>query len=628
MGDADFYTTIKEDWSSGELAPSWLGRVSSPEYKSGCALLYNMLPRSGGGIRRRPGSRFIAVPTVDTGTNVRLIPFTGVYGDQLALLLNIASGVATISVYSMTTHAWVADIVAGAPPYAAPSFTSLDIPNITYAQTNGMTFLFLGTGAGTPGGLPVCVVYNTQPDLSGVWKCYVPSFYVHGPVPAFNTSNNYPACGEFYAGRLFMASTNLDRLAVWACSLPAIGSDPGLADTYINFDIGAGLPADAIFLRQNDINAPCIRWLFSSQTILAATDRSVWMQYDATAPDPSTFSFRRSASYGALAASRPVQVVNVALYIGADAKSFRSLILSIQRGFYADGDLSDHAEHLMSRKAVDFCVTLKPDPTAWIVMQDGTLVSATVKQEDSGFVVKAGCGFAQHQLGGEGIVKSICKLNNTYWDELWMAVERGGTLSLEYLYLDDINSTPQTQSFYVDCGQVQDTAGQKTFTGIPSPLEGQTVVAMGDGSVMPEATVTSGSVTYKTSVAYLNIGFPYYSSWQDVRPMLPAKGSSLGHLRKAEKSWLLIHNSGGGWIGQEAPADPLGNPETTLTDFWPKMQTYNIQLYGYSPLWVSGIIDVDHPGIASMDGQIYVCINDPVPFNLVAIATRYALSEA
>jgi len=626
VSDASDYTVIKEDWSSGELAPSWQGRISSPEYKTGSALMYNMLPRSGGGIRRRPGTRFIDVPTIDAGTNARLIPFTGTYGDQIALILCISSGVAKILVYSMTTHAIVATIVAEAPPYNAPSWTSADIPSITYAQTNGMTWLFLGSGAGTPGGLPMCVVLNGQADLSGTWKCFVPapSTDVAGDL---NSTNHYPSCGEFYAGRLFVASTNADRLAVWACKLPTPGVDPGEPNSYITFTLGTGSPTDAIFLRQNDINAPTIRSLFSSQTMLMATDRSVWMQYDASAPEPASFSFRRSASYGAIASSRPVQVVNVALYIGAEAKSFRSLILSIQRGFYADGDLSDHAEHLMARKAIDFCVTLKPDPTAWILMQDGSLVSATVKQEDSGFIVKAGCGFAQHQIGGDGLVKSLCKLNNTYWDELWLLVLRGTTLSLEYLYLDDINSTPQVSSFYVDCGQVQSTAGQTTFTGLPSPLEGKTVSALGDGGVMPPKTVSGGSVTYDISIDLLNVGFPYYSAWQDVRPMLPAKGASLGKIRKPEKSWMLVYNSMGGWIGESIPDDPLNDPGSVLVDFWPLMQTFGIQLYGSAPVWVTGIIAVDHAGPSSQDGKVYICINDPVPFNLVALSTRFALSE-
>src|SRR5258706_5495245 len=154
------------------------------------------------------------------------------------------------------------------------------------------------------------------------------------------------------------------------------------------------------------MNAPAIRHLLASQRMLAGTERASWMEQDENFPAPATYSMKKSASYGMLPYARPVQLTNVVLYLGAEARSLRSLILSIERGFYADGNLSEHAEHLFSRKAVDFCITEKPDATAWVMMSDGSLVSATVRQEDSGFVVKAGCGFAQHAIGGSGLVKT------------------------------------------------------------------------------------------------------------------------------------------------------------------------------------------------------------------------------
>jgi hypothetical protein len=299
----------------------------------------------------------------------------------------------------------------------------------------------------------------------------------------------------------------------------------------------------------------------------------------------------------------------------------------MQRGFFADGNLSDHADHLMSKKAVGFTVMMKPDPTAWIWMSDGTLVSATVKQEDSGFIVKAGCGFAQHQLGGGGLVVDACQLTNTNYDELWLDVNRGGQISVEYLYLDDINSTVQADSFYVDCG-ITKTGPATHFTGLPSPLGSHSVAGLGDGKVMPIVTCDpSGFVDYTISVTKLQVGFPYYSAWQDLRPLIPAKGATLGLLRKIEKSWMLLMNSLGGWIGQTAPADPLNHPETTLVDFWPALQIYNVQKYGAAPAWASGIVPIDDSGATTPDGQIYIAIVDPVPFNLVGITTRFALSE-
>jgi hypothetical protein len=52
-----------------------------------------------------------------------------------------------------------------------------------------------------------------------------------------------------------------------------------------------------------------------------------------------------------------------------------------------------------------------------------------------------------------------------------------------------------------------------------------------------------------------------------------------------------------------------------------------VQEYGQAPGWVNGLIPIDNSQDANADGQIYIDINDPVPFNLVGMTTRFALSE-
>lgn len=629
-GEYDFHTDIKEDWGGGEIAPSWRGRISSQAYKSGSALIYNMLPRSGGGLRRRPGTRFVATPGFDNNI-VKLIGHSCLYGQQFMLAIGRVASTATIKVYSMATHAFVANITTNVPAYALA-----DIPAITYAKQNGQTWLFMaGTAGGTSGGTPVCIVSNANADGSGAWSASQPSFTnADSGGETFSAVNHYPGAGEFYAGRIFLTGINVNPTAQWGCNLPA----PGSAQGYNVFTVGtAPTAASGIFLQQNDMDAPAIRALFAATRMLALTDRSVWAENPENYPTYATYSMFKSATWGSLPYVRPVQVKNVVLYLGSEAKSLRSLIYSLQRGYFADDNLSEHAEHLMSRGAVDFCITLKPDPTAWVVMADGSLVSATVRQEDQGFVVKAGCGFAQHRLGGGSStanVVAIGQLTNVNYDEVWFAVNRGATQSIEYLYLDDINSTTQTGSFYVDCGATL-SGPLTTFTGLPSPLSNQKVYGLGDGAVQPPTVASGTSVTYQFAVTTLNVGFGYYSAYQGLIPMLPAKGSSFGKMMKIEYAWMYVYNSMGGYIGTDPPTDPLNYPEAatssaqggTLDNFWRDMQTYGVQLAGGAPGWVNGFFPIQVPGAARRDCQIYIDIADPVPFNLVGLTARYAISE-
>jgi hypothetical protein len=189
MSDIDYHEVTKEDWSFGEIAPSFQGRVSSNEYKQGSALLYNMLPRSGGGIRRRPGTRFVATVAADS-YKARLFPFTTILGKQFAICVCLVSGVATIYIYSMATHSGtpVATITANVPAYAIA-----DLAAITYAQTNGMTWLFMsGATAGTAGGVPVA--YVSTSDEGTTWTCTKPTFVntTSGTPETFSSVNHYP----------------------------------------------------------------------------------------------------------------------------------------------------------------------------------------------------------------------------------------------------------------------------------------------------------------------------------------------------------------------------------------------------------------------------------------------------
>jgi len=628
MSDLDVHEVTKEDWSYGEIAPTYQGHASSNEYKMGSALMYNCLPRAGGGHRRRPGTRFVYVVPADS-QKVRKVTFSAKYGQQFALVICLVSGVATIYVFSQATHAFVTTITANVPAYALS-----DLAAINYASTNGTLWLFMsGTAAGTTGGCPVCEIVNANPDGSGAWSASQPTFTnaTAGSPETFASVDHYPACGEFYGGRLFMSGINANPTAQWACTIPT----PGVAQTYLVFTIPASNIAatDGIYLLQNDMNASRIWWLFASQSLLAGTDNAVWMYPDGvtgTSPAPATYWMKKSATYGVLPYSRPQQVVNVNLYLGADAKTFRSLILSLQRGFFSDSNLSEHAEHLFSRTAVDFWVTVRPEPIAWIQMADGTLLSASVKQQDTGFIVNAGCGFAQHQLGGGGQVIGGCKLFNTNYDELWLAVQRGSTVSIEYLYLDDINKTAQEDSFYVDCGGTFTSVGGAThFTGLPSPLGTKIVAGLGDGKVLPLVTCDGADfVDYNMFLKKLQVGFPYYSAWMSLRPILPSKGAVLGMLCSVEKAWMLVYRSLGGWAGHSLPSDPLNNPGETLIDFWPKIQIFGDMTYGNAPALKSGFIPVDNlPPAIDDSGQLCIVIKDPVPFNMTAITTRYKITE-
>ncbi len=64
---------IQNAFTAGELDPNLYGRTDLEKYKSGCALLQNLVVNFGGGVSSRPGSQFVGHPA--TAGFTRLIPF-------------------------------------------------------------------------------------------------------------------------------------------------------------------------------------------------------------------------------------------------------------------------------------------------------------------------------------------------------------------------------------------------------------------------------------------------------------------------------------------------------------------------------------------------------------------------
>lgn len=65
---------IKTSFNAGELSPRLFGRVDISKYSSGCALLENFIVLAHGGIKRRPGTRFVQ-EVIDSSKKNRLLPF-------------------------------------------------------------------------------------------------------------------------------------------------------------------------------------------------------------------------------------------------------------------------------------------------------------------------------------------------------------------------------------------------------------------------------------------------------------------------------------------------------------------------------------------------------------------------
>ena len=67
-------STIKTNWTAGELSQDLFGRVDITKYQNGAETIENFIVQPHGGISRRPGTRFVK-EVKSSSAKTRLIPF-------------------------------------------------------------------------------------------------------------------------------------------------------------------------------------------------------------------------------------------------------------------------------------------------------------------------------------------------------------------------------------------------------------------------------------------------------------------------------------------------------------------------------------------------------------------------
>lgn len=567
----------------GEISPLLTGMANSAVYQSGAETMTNWLPMKTGGIRPRPGTRHVE----NNISQSRFLLFIGTDGTPYVLKFKNLS----CEIYNTTTHSLV-----GSPTTTLTTLYPIAaLARMQFAALGGEIW-FVERG------------YAPQKiTLSGsTWAIATPTFTGSR---TFSTANNYPGAIAFYAGRLFLASTNAEPYAVFASQIPTAATG---AVQYLNFALGTGLSTEAIYLLENSMLSKRIGWLSVAERIIAGTDKKIWMS-DGSIPTPATFDLNVTSHDGA-AEIQPQALDNMMLYVDSTKKKLKAMYFSAEgSGQFVDRDISEHATHLLSRGIEELQVMNNPEPIAWMRMSDGTLVSATIQLGANGIIA----GFAPHELGGDGEVESLCIVPKNASDELWMAVKRGTVRTAEYLTFENLISTDVEDFYFVDNGlTVENTPASATVSGI-AHLNGETVTAFGDGGVLPDETVAGGEVTYDVALSKVQVGLAYTSLFRSVKPELQLQAGTMQAKKKQIlKITLRLYRTLGGSIGVDP--DDLTELTYLITGSY---------VYGAAIVPFTGDKDVPIAAYIDTDGQFYIKRDKPVPVIVLAAITELAPVE-
>lgn len=167
-------------------------------------------------------------------------------------------------------------------------------------------------------------------------------------------------------------------------------------------------------------------------------------------------------------------------------------------------------------------------------------------------------------------------------------------------------------NLYISGGEARILASK--FIGLDF-LEGEEVVALGDGSVIRDLVVTNGTITLDAQVATLHIGKPYISDVQTLN-IQQGQGSIQGRMKKISKIVVRLQDSRGLLVG------PSNDPKK-LTE----MKFRQFENYGQPTQLITGDKEIIEYPSWNLNGQIYLRQKDPLPMTILAVMPDLILDD-
>jgi len=376
---------------------------------------------------------------------------------------------------------------------------------------------------------------------------------------AWSDYRGWPTCVTFYEDRLCFSGTssNPDRIEM---------SQTGEYENFKRGELDAGDTAAAsdglaITLSSREVNA--VRWMASTRKLLVGTSGAEWWidgKDSSSAIDATELvRARNDSSYGSSSVA-PVFIGNTVIFNQRLNKVVRAYSYDWETDQYSGRDITILAEHLTNFGYItEMAWQQTPHQIVWVIRSDGVLLGFTYMREQQ---VE---GWHWHTAGGtDAEFESIACIEGENEDELWCIVKRtidGSTVR----YIERMAPLVQigtgeggssdwalSDAFFVDSGLTYRGTAATIISGLDH-LEGETVVALADGAVETDLTVSSGAITLDTAASVVHIGLNYNSDLESLWPVVQdEQGIAMGVAQRIAQLNLLLYKSSGGSYGPDS----------------------------------------------------------------------------
>lgn len=403
---------------------------------------------------------------------------------------------------------------------------------------------------------------------------------------------DFPTAVCYYEQRRVFAGTTLLPQTFW---MSKVGAES-------NFDYSIPVrDDDGISIKIAAREANSIRHAVVVGDLLLLTESAEWRISSAGDLLTPTSITARPQSYIGASNVQPVTVGNTAIYAANRGGHVRAVGFDFDVQSYVSLDLSLRAAHLFDFKTIkDLQYAKGPIPIIWAVSSDGRLLGMTYVPEQQ--------VYAWHTHDTNGLIEAIAVVGEGNDDILYMIVKRTINGS-SVRYVERMASryfAELKDGFFVDCGLTYSGTATTTISGL-SHLEGQDVVALADGAVVRDLTVTSGSITLPKAASLVHVGEVIVSDMQTLPLAVEGiDGYAQGRVKNVNQVFLRVYKSSGIFAGPDVShlteakirtTEPYGSP--------PSLQTGEIDIL-ITPSWIR-------------DGQVVVRQIDPVPLTIVSL---------
>lgn len=421
----------------------------------------------------------------------------------------------------------------------------------------------------------------------------------------FASVGNYPRCSTFVEQRLAFASSANDPQAVWMSQ----------SANYENFGYSQPSKAsDAVTFRIKARQVNEIRSMLQLKGLMILTSGAEWLVSGGSQSDAITPSAIKIDNQGYRGAARvqPIAVGNTVLFAQDRGGVVRDFSYQFSEDGFVGKDLTILARHLFENKNIKaWAYAQAPYSIAWVVLDDGSLVSLTYMKEHDVW------GWTTHESGpdNDAFFEDVSVVAEDNDDVPYFIVRRtiGG---VQKRYIERLHSRhfdTIEDAFFVDSGLTYTGAPATVISGL-SHLNGQSVVALADGNVVRNLTVAGGSITLPNAASKVHVGLPMTASLQTLDidlGQVRGLGTVQGRKKSIPEYTMRVEKTRGIFIGPrdgERGDAHLVEYKQRQTEAWNEA----IQMY-------TGDIRMTPAWDWTDGGGMFIKQFDPLPMTILAV---------